>query len=146
MITPLLRSSVSNLGSLWYCIKVWVGTHGFAFLPNFVFRQLHQELNYSVCIWDVKHKPLPNKFFSTLTVHEPFTNAIVLYPFSSNEVQISCRGAPAASHFCRDNLLWGGHPARPLALTGFPACPTRKCICTIGMLPGAPLCALDCIA
>jgi hypothetical protein len=23
-----------------------------------------------------------------------------------------------ASHFCRDNLLWGGHPARPLALTG----------------------------
>ena len=42
---------------------------------------------------------------------------------------------PGASHFCRNNLLWGGHPARPLALTGFPACPTRKCICTIGMLP-----------
>ncbi|NEQ24898.1 MAG: hypothetical protein F6K28_38540 [Microcoleus sp. SIO2G3] len=31
-----------------------------------------------------------------------------------------------ASHFCRNNLLWGGHPARPLALTGFPACHHNK--------------------
>src|SRR5919202_7137271 len=40
-----------------------------------------------------------------------------------------------ASHECRNNFLWGGHPEYTLALTGNTSCPTRKCICTIGMLP-----------
>ena len=39
-----------------------------------------------------------------------------------------------ASHECRNNFLWGGHPEYTLALTGNTSCPTRKCICTIGML------------
>ena len=40
-----------------------------------------------------------------------------------------------ASHFCRNNLLWGGHPARPLALTGKMPVPQENVFALIEMQP-----------
>jgi hypothetical protein len=40
-----------------------------------------------------------------------------------------------ASHFCRDNLLWGGHPARPLALTGKMPVPQENVFAQLGCSP-----------
>jgi hypothetical protein len=37
-----------------------------------------------------------------------------------------------ASHFCRNNFLWGGHPARPLALTGKMPVPQENVFAQLG--------------